>query len=367
MDVEERIEVLKRRPTEEIITVEELRQILETKSLPVAYDGFEGSGIPHIGTGLLKALKVKDLSEAGVKHIFFLADFHSYLNRKFGGDLTKIRVCYELFKHCWHALLNGLNVDPSFYEFKFGSEVYDNEYWQTVLTISKEISITRLKRALTIAGRTEFEAQDAAALFYVVMQVADIFHLEVDICQLGMDQRKANILAREIGPKLGLWKPVCIHHHLLMGLQEPKKMGFEENHALDVQVSSKMSKSLPETCIFVTDEPDIIKSKILKAYCPPKETINNPILDIISNIILRGTPDDKFTIERPGKFGGPITYYSYEDLERDYRDGRIHPLDLKIAVAAKLSELLKPCREHFKNNREAAELLQMVRNFNVTR
>jgi len=42
---------------------------------------------------------------------------------------------------------------------------------------------------------------------YTPMQVADIFHLDVKICQLGMDQRKANVVAREIGERLGYWKP----------------------------------------------------------------------------------------------------------------------------------------------------------------
>ena len=34
------------------------------------------------------------------------------------------------------------------------------------------------------------------------MQVTDIFHMDVDICQLGMDQRRANMLARDVAEKL---------------------------------------------------------------------------------------------------------------------------------------------------------------------
>ena len=43
-----------------------------------------------------------------------------------------------------------------------------------------------------------------AQILYPVMQVADVFELGVDICQLGMDQRKVNMLAREYAPKAGL-------------------------------------------------------------------------------------------------------------------------------------------------------------------
>lgn len=50
------------------------------------------------------------------------------------------------------------------------------------------------------------------------MQCADIFFLKADICQLGMDQRKVNMLAREycddIKRKL---KPVVLSHRMMPG------------------------------------------------------------------------------------------------------------------------------------------------------
>jgi tyrosyl-tRNA synthetase len=56
-------------------------------------------------------------------------------------------------------------------------------------------------------GRKEGELQEAAQLLYPGMQVADIFTLGAKICQLGLDQRRANILARELGRGWGYWKP----------------------------------------------------------------------------------------------------------------------------------------------------------------
>lgn len=44
MDIETKLELIKRPPTEEIITEEDLRQLLETKEHPIAYNGFEPSG-----------------------------------------------------------------------------------------------------------------------------------------------------------------------------------------------------------------------------------------------------------------------------------------------------------------------------------
>lgn len=45
-------------------------------------------------------------------------------------------------------------------------------------------------------GRKETDEMSAAQIFYPCMQAADVFFLKADICQLGMDQRKVNMLAR---------------------------------------------------------------------------------------------------------------------------------------------------------------------------
>ena len=44
MDIETKLELIRKPPTEEIITEDALRQLLETKEHPIAYNGFEPSG-----------------------------------------------------------------------------------------------------------------------------------------------------------------------------------------------------------------------------------------------------------------------------------------------------------------------------------
>ena len=47
--------------------------------------------------------------------------------------------------------------------------------------------------------------------------------------------RRANILARELAPKLGFKKPVAVHHHMLMGLQGPSEVkGFEDDARMNL-------------------------------------------------------------------------------------------------------------------------------------
>ncbi|MDW8021626.1 MAG: tyrosine--tRNA ligase, partial [Nitrososphaerota archaeon] len=289
--------------------------------------------------------------------------WHAMINNKMGGDLEKIRMVGEYLLEVWRAA----GIDLSKVEVVWASDqVADPEYWKFVINVAKNVTLKRALRALPIMGRVVGELEEAAQIFYPAMQVADIFYMGVDICQLGLDQRRANILARELAPKLGFKKPVAVHHHMLMGLQGPvKPRGFEEDEQMDLEIASKMSKSIPETSIFVHDDPETIRNKIQKAYCPPKTVEGNPILEYAKYIVFRKL--DKLYIERPSRYGGPVEYNSYEELERDYTEGRLHPMDLKMGVAEALEQLIKPIREHFEKDTRARGLYEFVREQEVTR
>lgn len=352
MDIEERLDLICRKPTEEVVIREELKELLESKEHPIAYQGFEPSGMAHLGTGLITALKTKDLMDAGIRVKLFLAEWHAWINNKMGGDLEKIRKVGEYFQKVWLSL--GV---PDTVEFVWNSEfVNDPEYWGRIIKILKESTVARITRCLTIMGRKEAELQEAAQYLYPAMQVSDIYQMGLDIACAGMDQRKAHMLARDIGPKLGLPKPIAIHYHLLAGLQSPGKMGeYDEDATIDQQISAKMAKSKPETCIFAHDSQKEILTKIKKAFCPAGQVEGNPILEI-SNYLLFRDRDREFTIERPSKFGGDITFWSYEELEHEFREKTLHPQDLKIKVAEELNALIAPSREYFQHHPEYLEV-----------
>lgn len=362
MDVTTRLELIKG-ISEEIITEDELTQLLETKDHPIAYDGFEPSGLAPIHFAVYRAINLQRLLEAGIHFKLWLADYFAFLNNKMQGDLKKIRLVGEYFVEVWKAA----GVDMNKVEVLWTSDaIGDRKYWDLVLQVARNTTLKRTFRALTIMGRKEGELQETAQVFYPMMQVADIFYLKADMTQLGLDQRRANILAREIGPKLGFWKPVVVSHHMLMGLEGPKgQEGYDEDTAIDTAISSKMSKSKPESCIYVHDSKDEIKRKILAAWCPEKVVEGNPILDYAKHIVFK-----KFStlrIERPAKYGGTVEFSSYDDLEVAYRSGKVHPLDLKEAVSTYLDRTIAPIREYFEKNKKASELLDQVRRYEPTR
>lgn len=361
MDTESRLELVARN-TEEIITREEMRTLLEANAHPRAYWGFESSGMMHIGMGLVCGRKITDMIEAGFDFIVFLADWHSWINNKLGGRMENIRTCGEYFKQCFAAL--GV---PSNARYLWASDLAsDREYWERVVRVGKSVNVNRIWRALPIMGR-EMDQSDleAASTFYPCMQVADIFQMELDVACAGMDQRKAHALARDVADKLGWRKPTSLHTHLLPGLAGMKRMDmskFDENRQLNAQITSKMSKSVAESGIIVHDEPESIRKKLRSAYCPEKDIENNPVIEIARYAIFpwKGI----FTVDRPVKYGGATTFATAEELEYQYRLGQVHPLDLKNAVAESLIRILEPVREEF---REHPELLRKMEQMEITR
>jgi tyrosyl-tRNA synthetase len=112
-----------------------------------------------------------------------------------------------------------------------------------------------------------------------------------------------------------------------------------------------MSKSDPNSAIFMEDSAKDVEKKIKMAFCPEKIVEKNPILDYNKSIIFPAV--NKLEICRKEEFGGNVTYTSYEELERDFANGELHPGDLKKATANAINELIEPVRRHFEEDPEA--------------
>ncbi|WIA44550.1 hypothetical protein OEZ86_007280 [Tetradesmus obliquus] len=335
---------------EECVTEAELRELLRRKPNPVAYDGFEPSGRMHIAQGVLKAINVNKLTKCGVTFKFWVADWFAQLNNKMGGDLKKIQTVGRYMVEVWKAV----GMDLTNVQFINSSEEINSradEYWTLVMDIGRRNNLKRIIRCSQIMGRGESEDLTAAQIMYPLMQCADIFFLKADICQLGMDQRKVNMLAREycddIKRKL---KPIILSHRMMPGLLEGQE---------------KMSKSDPNSAIFMEDSEGDVNVKIKKAFCPPQVTEGNPCIEYIEHIVFPWF--SKFELNRSEANGGSKTYTDMAELKADYTSGALHPADLKPSLSKSLNAILEPVRQHFANNKEAAALLKQVRSYKVTR
>jgi tyrosyl-tRNA synthetase len=324
--------------TSEIVTIEELKEVLK-KDKPRAYIGFEPSGAVHIGWKICTN-KIKDFLDCGFNFTILLADWHAYINDKLDGDIEKIKLCGKYMEDCFKAM--GVCADKV--SFVYASEYTgDSKYWEFVLRTSKATSVARVKRAMDIMGREEDEAEkDLSKLFYPAMQVSDIFYLNLDVAYGGMDQRHAHMLARDVSKKLGKKPPVAIHTPLLTGLQAGERMN---------PLDAKMSKSKPDSMISIHDDPDSVKRKISKAYCPEKQIEGNPIIEICKFVIFPELKNESFLIQRPQKFGGNLEFNNSNELELAYING-IHPLDLKNATISYINKILEPVQDYFNKNFE---------------
>ena len=376
MDINQRIELIKKN-TAEVITEEELVNLLKLGIPLKHYIGFEISGYIHLGTGLMCMGKVKDFQDAGVNCSVLLADWHTWINDKLGGDLGAIKkIAGGYFKEGLKASLECMGGNPEKLKFVLGSDLYHNndEFWQSLVEISKHTTMGRISRSITIMGRKEGEAVDFAKLLYAPMQVADIFAQGINLTHSGIDQRKAHVIAIEVAKKIKIkplmnkgetYKPIAVHHPLLLGLQQPPIWPIAEDKVKDVLSEMKMSKSIPKSAVFIHDSPEEIKNKLKSAFCPEKEISYNPVLDWTKYLVFR---DEKSSlkIERPTKFGGDIIFNSYSELEDAFAKGNLHPMDLKNGVAEYLIKLLEPARKHF-NTPRVKKMKEELDNLKITR
>ncbi|MFB6106726.1 MAG: tyrosine--tRNA ligase [Halobacteriaceae archaeon] len=323
MDTYERLT----RNAAEVVTEDELRAMADDPEGKRAYVGYEPSGVLHLGH-LLTATKLMDLQDAGFEVVVLLADVHAYLNGK--GSFDDIRETAERMREQFLAY----GLDESATEFVYGSEFQlAEDYVLDLHALELETSLSRAERAMAaIAGD---ETSRVSHVVYPLMQALDIVSLDVDLAVGGMEQRKVHMLARDTLPALGYDAPTCLHTPLIADL------------ATGV---GKMSTS-EGVSISLEDATEDIHEKVMNAYCPPTRAPDpddegrdreNPVLQLFRYHVFPRV--DAVTVERPEKYGGDVTYASYEDLADALESGDLHPQDAKETLASELDDLVAPGR-----------------------
>lgn len=309
------------RNTEEIVTLDELRALLEKKQNPRAYVGYETSGKVHLGH-MLTVNKLLDLQKAGFNVVVLLANLHAYLNEK--GTLEEVREIADYNRYCFMSL----GLDPQKTEFVYGTDYQlKPDYVLKILQMARNTTLNRARRSMDEVSRSA-ENPMVSQMIYPLMQAVDIADLEIDLAVGGIDQRKIHMLAREELPRLGFSSPICMHTPLIPGLDGQKMSSSRGNN-------------------IAVDEPaKDIEKKIMDAFCPAKVIENNPVMAIFKYHIFPRLAD--ITIRRPAKFGGDIAYQNYEKLESDFILGAMHPQDLKKSCANYMTEILAPVRSNMK-------------------
>lgn len=317
MDFIERFELIKRN-TVEIISEEELKNLLKKKKKPVVYCGYEPSGAVHLGH-FVTMNKLLAMEKAGFKVKILLADWHAFLNKK--GDWDFIKKMSATWKNVFKkfGLKNAEFVLGSSFQMK-------SQYFEDVLALSSHTTVNRGTRSMQEVARNLDHAY-VSQIIYPLMQIADVKHLKADAAQAGIEQRKIYMLGRETIGQIGYKKPVLVHTPLINSLTG----------------AGKMSSSDPLSFISVIDSEEQIRQKISKAFCPVGVVEANPVLEIARLIVFPHF--GKIELKRDKRFGGDIAFGSFAELEREFVARSVHPMDLKSAIAGYLAEMFSPAKK----------------------
>ncbi|MEY7848637.1 tyrosine--tRNA ligase [Natrarchaeobius sp. A-rgal3] len=317
------------RNAEEVVTDEEVRELADDPDGKRAYVGYEPSGVLHLGH-LLTANKLIDLQEAGMEVVVLLADVHAYLNDK--GTFEEIRETAERMK----AQFIAYGLEEAQTEFVYGSEFQlDEEFALDLYELEVSTTLNRAQRAMAeIQGG---ETAKVSHVVYPLMQALDIEYLDLDLAVGGLDQRKVHMLAREELPELGYDVRPALHTPIVADLESGE---------------GKMSSSQGVT-ISMEDSTEDLEAKVNSAFCPPTRDpegdLENPVLELFEYHVFPRF--EEIVVERPEKYGGDLSYESYDDLAADLESGELHPADAKGTLASYLDELIAPGREKLRELR----------------
>ncbi len=329
MENDEKLMLIQRN-TQEIIGFDELKGLVEKKKTPVVYLGTSVTGTPHIGY-FVWATKLADFIKAGFKVKVLLADIHGSLD-KTPWELLEKR--YEYYKLAIPALFEAIGADVNKVEIVKGSEFQlKKEYMFDLLKLSTFASVHDATKAASEVVKMG-ESPKLSGLIYPLMQALDEEYLGVDVQYGGVDQRKILVFAREFMPKLGYKPRVEVMTPLIPGLT----------------ASGKMSSSEKGSKVDLLDDEQSVYDKIGSAYCEAGKVEGNGVLAFLKYVIMVHKQDKKeeFVIDRPDKFGGRLTFKNYFDIEAAYVQQKVHPMDIKKAVAKEINVLLAPIREKVK-------------------
>ena len=329
MELKKRLELIKRN-TIEIIKEEELNELLKIKKQPAVYLGTATTGKPHIGY-FLWVLKLADFLKAGFKVKLLLADIHGALDNT-PWNILDYR--YKYYSKIIPLMFKAIGTNISKFEIVKGSDFQlKKDYILDILKMSSYTSVSDAKRAASEVVK-QSDNPKISGLIYPIMQALDEEYLKVDMQYGGIDQRKILMFARENLPKVGYKPRIEFMTPLIPGL-----------------TGSKMSASEESSKIDILDDQETVERKVNAAFCPEGEIENNGVLAFFKYVIFTLNNDQGkiLLIERPSKFGGNAKYKEYLDLEKDFKNKKIHPLDLKKTLAREINMLLEPIRKEFKD------------------
>ena len=291
----------------------------------------------HLYCILFPNAKNRRFTKSGCRVKILIADLHAALDSVPWEELEKR---YAYYEGAITTMLEVVGVSVDKLEFVKGNELQLNKnYFHDVLKLSTFSSIKDCTKAASEVVKLG-DNPKLSGMIYPLMQALDEEYLKVDAQLGGNDQRKIMVYARENLPKIGYEARIELLNPLIRGL-----------------IGEKMSSSIRASKIDLMDDPKSVIKTMNKADCVTGDP-NNGIMALLKYFIfiIKKDNNETFIIERPEKFGGNLEYSSYEEVEKDFVEKKLHPLDLKNGVAAEINKLL----EKFQSNKDLKKIHKLA-------
>ncbi|KAK7681759.1 hypothetical protein QCA50_015106 [Cerrena zonata] len=355
------------RDLQDVLGGELIKTILAEGRTPKGYWGTAPTGRPHIGY-FVALTKIADFLRAGVEVTILLADVHAFLdNLKAPLELVAHRTKYYQFLLL--AVFQSLGIPTSKLKFVEGSSYQlTREYNLDCYKLASIVTEHDAKKAGAEVVK-QVESPLLSGLLYPGLQALDEQYLGCDFQFGGVDQRKIFTFAELYLPRLGYAKRAHLMNKMVPGLG-----------------GGKMSSSDPNSKIDFLDPPATIRKKIKSAFCEEGNKDDNGVLSFVKAVlipisqlrierqkgqtgaddeegkdasgdqtpfVLEGAPEGTvFSVFRKEEFGGSLHYKSRDDIDDDFAAKKLHPKDLKAAVADAIVRLLEPIQKAFEESEE---------------
>ena len=223
------------------------------------FSGIQPTGAIHIGNYLGAIKQFLELQEKA-ECVFSIVDLHAitipYQSQELQKNILDAAVCY---------LAAGINPEKSILFVQSSVKEHTELAWLlgTLCPIGDLLRMTQYKEK-----SKEFKGTAGAGILnYPILMAADILLYKTEVVPVGKDQKQHVELTRTIARRFNkLFGKTLIEPEVklqkvgakIMALNNPRK---------------KMSKSIPESCLYLFDEPDVIKKKIMAAVTDPGKII----------------------------------------------------------------------------------------------
>lgn len=300
---------------------------------PTIVTGIKPTGDLHIGNYLGMIKNAVKLQDSGKYECFcFIADYHA---------MTQSFTAKEMSERTYDLAIDLLSagIDPKKSNLFIQSQI--SEHANLMWIFSSITSMGELQRMVEYKEKVEEGHVPNAGLFtYPVLMAADILMYKPHIVPVGDDQRQHVELTRTIARSFNKKFNKVFPEPKVDFTPTPRVMSLADP-------TKKMSKSQPQGCIFIHDEPKTIRKKVMAAVTDSENKIgfNLETRPGISNLIILYS-----------EFSGMQT----KDVLEKFKDAKYSEFKSALAdvVIEKIVPIQKKREELLKNKKKVLKILE---------